>query len=246
MRRIKSEERNCIAPSVDRRTRLLDLYQLFPFERHPYWCAVIAGELSYGQVIQAEVQHWIRTRAGQALRKSAVTEAQVISPKIFEELLETYLEECTSERGPSHLELIQRLVVTGGFPEDELPNATPTPGNAAAMAMYRDISARGAGCHMLGAGAVEYYYSQLSPRVYQAYTTKYGMTDAQAETYRVHGPMDRVHAERAFAIVEDAARVHGWPSVEISVRDAFVATSLHYDGMLQAATGRIEYWDGRK
>jgi hypothetical protein len=30
------------------------------------------------------------------------------------------------------------------------------------------------------------------------------------------------------------------------VRDAFVATSLHYDGMLQAATGEISYWNGRE
>jgi len=33
--------------------------------------------------------------------------------------------------------------------------------------------------------------------------------------------------------------------IELSVRDAFVATSLHYDGMLQAATGLMTYWSGR-
>ncbi len=225
---------------------LLDLYNLFPFERHPLWRGIIAGELSYDQVIRAEVQHWIRTRAGQGLRRAAVAEAKAISARIFEELLQTYLEECTDKDGPSHLDLIQRLVVAGGYPVDELALTVPTPGNAAAIAIYRDISARGAGCHMLGAGAVEYFYSQLSPRIFEAYTARYGMTEQQAETYKIHGPMDRIHAERAFAIIDDASSAHGWSAVEMSVRDAFVATSLHYDGMLQAATGKNEYWDGRE
>ena len=97
---------------------------------------------------------------------------------------------------------------------------------------------------MLGAGAVEYYYCQLSPQIYKAYTEGYGMSDGQAETYRIHGPMDATHAERAFAILDEAVALHGRPAVVASVRDAFVATSLHYDGMLQAATDRLHYWSG--
>jgi hypothetical protein len=71
------------------------------------------------------------------------------------------------------------------------------------------------------------------------------MSEHQAETYRIHGPMDKTHAERAFAVIDEAADLHGWNTVLSSVRDAFVATSLHYDGMLQAATGKLSYWDGR-
>jgi hypothetical protein len=70
------------------------------------------------------------------------------------------------------------------------------------------------------------------------------MTPSQAETYYIHGTADVVHAERAFEVLEEAVSLLGWPTIEISVRDAFVATSLHYDGMLQAAVGRIIYWDG--
>ncbi len=220
------------------REKLLELYDLFPFERHPLWRAVLSGDLTYQQVIQAEVQHWIRTKAGQVLREVAVTHAKTISPKIFEQLLETYLEECTEdETGPSHLELIQRLVVAGGYPEENLERAVPTPGNAAAIAIYRDITSRGAGCHMLGAGTVEHFYRQLSSQIYLAYTERYGMTPHQAKTYKIYGTLDQTHAGRAFAILDEAIAVHGWSNVEMSVRDAFVATSLHYDGMLQAAGG---------
>ena len=230
---------------MGRREELLDLYNEFPFERHPLWRSVFAGELSYDQIIDAEAQHWLRTRFGRRLRLEAVQQAEANSPAIFEQLLETYLEECTDEKGPSHLDLIQRLVVLGGRSVGWLEALESTPGNAAAMALYGAISLRGAGCHMLGAGTVEHFYSQLSPRIYESYTTHYGMSPEQAETYRIHGPMDREHADRAFAIIEEASRLHGWSQVRASVRDAFVATSLHYDGMLQAARKANSFWDGR-
>ena len=235
------------ATKVSYRQQLLELYDLFPFERHPLWRAVIRKDLDYDQVINAEVQHYLRTREGRQLREIALRMAERSSQLIFELLLETYLEECTDDStGPSHLDLIQRLVITGGVSKSELKAAQMTPGNAAAIALYRDITRRGAACHMLGAGAVEYFYSQLSPKIYEAYTSHYGMSDSQAETYRIHAPLDRTHAERAFKVLDEAILIHGWPNVRIAVRDAFIATSLHYDGMFQAATKEFTYWDGKE
>ncbi|PZR87219.1 MAG: hypothetical protein DLM68_08820, partial [Hyphomicrobiales bacterium] len=169
----------------NKRAKLLRLYELFPFHGHPLWVAVKRGELTYDQVIRAEAQHWLRKRAGQPLRRAALDLAQKISPKLFEFLLETYLEECTHDKsGPTHLDLIERLVTMGGWTKPNLEAIVPTPANAAAMALYRDIGGRGAGCHMIGAGAVEFYYSQQSPQIFEAYTKRYGMTETQAETYR--------------------------------------------------------------
>lgn len=230
---------------MDRKDQLLSQYNLFPFESHPLWRAILKSELSREQVFKAEAQHWIRTRAGRSLREQAVSVAKAISPALFEQLVETYLEECTDTAGTNHLELIERLVIMGGYTRDQLAGTEPTPGNAAAMALYKDISARGAGCHMVGAGAVEHFYCKLSPKIFEAYVHNYGMSDHQAETYYIHGDMDQTHAERAFAVVDEAVQLHGWGTILLSVRDAFVATSLHYDGMLQAATGELSYWDGR-
>jgi len=231
--------------TLDYRMHLLSLYETLPFENHPLWEAILNGKLSLQQVLKAEIQHYIRTKAGQSLRGEALERARGFSPKLFEALLATYLEECTSEKsGASHLDLIKKLLLHGGVPEEELDSAKPTPGNSAAIALYRDISARGAACHMLGAGVVEFYYSKISPQIFDAYTLRYGMTKDQAETYALHGSMDQVHAERALSILDDAVKFHGWTTIEQSVRDALVATSLHYDGMLQAATGNINYWNG--
>lgn len=230
---------------MDHNKTLLALYEEFPFERHPLWRAVLIGNLSYDQIIRAEVQHYLRSIRGRKLRAEAMHNARRLSANLFAMLLQTYLEECTEdESGPSHANLVRRLVTMGGYPEKKLNEAGLTPGNAAAIALYRDISARGPACHMLGAGAVEYYYSQLSPKIFEAYTTNYGMPECQAETYKIHGPMDKVHAQRAFSILDEAINLHGWEEIRDSVRDAFVATSLHYDGMLQAATGENEYWNG--
>lgn len=227
--------------------QLLDLYSLYPFERHPMWRSVLQGELTHEQVIRAEIQHCIRTRAGRMLRERAVQTAEKLNEKLFRMLVATYLEECTEDSsGPSHLDLIERLVLLGGATRQDIDTTPPTPGNAAAIALYRDISERGAGCHMLGAGVVEFYYSQLSPRIFEAYTGRYGMSEEQAMTYKLHGTMDQEHADRAFSVLEEVVSLHGWELIRASVRDAFVATSLHYDGMYQAATGDSGYWDGRK
>lgn len=172
-------------------------------------------------------------------------QSRSLDPRVFEALLKTYLEECTSDSsGPSHLDLIGRLLLVAGLTQSEIDAAQLSPGNIAAIAIYRDISTRGAGCHLLGAGAVEHYYSDLSPRIFEAYTNQYGMSAEQAETYRLHGPMDKEHGSRAFSVLEAAIQAHGIEEITRSVRDAFVATSLHYDGMLQAAIGKNSYWDG--
>jgi pyrroloquinoline quinone (PQQ) biosynthesis protein C len=233
--------------SLQYRERLLALYDILPFHEHPLWRAVLNNDLTLEQILRAEIQHYLRTRAGQSLRLSSLESAKRLSPKLWDVLLQTYLEECTAEKsGPSHLDLIKRLLLCGGLSETMLNAAQLSPGNAAAIALYRDITDRGAGCHMLGTGAVEFYYCKLSPTIYKAYVENYGMSPHQAETYAIHGPMDAEHASRAFSILDDAINLHGWPIVELSVRDAFVATSLHYDGMLQAALGKITYWNGEK
>lgn len=233
-------------PHVNRRQQLLSHYNLFPFDQHPLWLAVFNGDLRPEQIYRAEAQHYLRTKANRELRRRAATQSRKVSPAIAAAMIETYIEECTDRRGTNHLELVQRLVMSGGLIKWELDNILPTPGNAAAIALYRDIGERGFACHMLGAGAVEFYYAKLAPKIFESYTKRYGMNPDDAETYRVHGPMDQMHADRALALLDQALQLHSWEEIEMSVRDAFVATSLHYDGMRQAAFGTISYWEGSK
>lgn len=230
---------------MNRQKKLLSIYDSFPFLEHPLWQGILKHEFNLPQIIEAEKQHYLRTKAGQLLRKQSATNAPPSGPAIFQAALQNYLEEVAPDKQyPSHLDLIKRLILIGGVSEAELEETTPTPGNAAAMALYKDIATRGSAFHLIGAGAVEHYYSKLSPKIFEVYTTYYRMTPEQAETYALHGSMDATHAKRALGVLEEALKLHEWSLIELSVRDAFVATSLHYDGMLQAALDKITYWNG--
>lgn len=225
--------------------KLLKLYELLPFERHPLWRAVIEKRLTYEQVIQAEIQHYLRSSRSRGLRAESLGRARNSSKRVFDLMLATFLEECTDREGTNHLDLIKRLVIAGGIGEADLESYQSTAGNIAAISLYNDIARRGPEHHMIGAGVVEYYYSLLCPKIFEVYTGHYGMTAEQAETYYIHGPMDQEHAARALEIVDEAIARFGFESIEAAVRDALVATSLHYDGMLEAATGQISYWSGK-
>jgi pyrroloquinoline quinone (PQQ) biosynthesis protein C len=136
---------------------------------------ILTRRLSKEQIVAAEVQHYIRSNIGRHFRERAAREAASVSPRAHELLMETYKEECTAdETGPSHVDLIRRLVLENGVSEDQLNNARSTPGNIAAIAIYKDITDRGPMHHMVGAGAVEFYYSALSPKIFEVYTEHYG------------------------------------------------------------------------
>ena len=222
----------------DKAKILKGYYDLFPFHRHPLWMAIKNKELSKEQVVKAESQHYLRTKAGKTLRESAMSQCASLSAALWESIIDTYYEECTEEDGtPTHLDLVIRILREGGIEDDKLSYIQNTPGNIAAISLYENIASRGAGCHIIGAGMVEGFYADLCPTIFKAYTSSfYGFTEFAAETYSIHGTMDLEHAERAYAVIDEAVDIHGWDKVESSVRDAFVATSLHYDGMLQEAT----------
>jgi len=230
--------------SLSRETALSH-YERWPFERHPLWKAVIDGELSREEVVQAEIQHYLRSNVGRLYRERAAIAARFIDGDIFPLLDQTAREECQlDDSGPSHVDLIRRFLLANGVTQSQLDQAVPTPGNAAAIALYKDIADRGPIQHMIGAGCVEYFYSKLSPRIFETYVTRYGFNSADVETYQLHGPMDETHGERALMVLSSPLAQAMPREIDLAIRDAFAATSLHYDGMLQAARPNAGYWSG--
>jgi pyrroloquinoline quinone (PQQ) biosynthesis protein C len=227
------------------RHEALNYYNLFPFHEHPLWKSIILGKFSREQVLKAEVQHYLRSEIGKIFREHSAVVAKHLGPDIYDLLYQTVVEECYgTDGGPSHAELIKKFLLMNGVSETDLRNAISTPGNAAAIALYKDIASRGPLHHMIGAGCVEYYYSKLCPQIYDCYTQIYKFQPGSFETYRLHGPMDEVHGERALETLKTPLAQALSKELGIAVRDAFAATSLHYDGMLQAATSENEYWNG--
>lgn len=228
------------------REEALAFYQLFPFHNHPLWKSVIAGNLSREQILLAEIQHYLRSEIGKIFREHSAIAAKHLDDEIYNLLYQTVVEECYgSDGGPSHAELIKQFLFANGVTETDLRRAVSTPGNVAAIALYKDIADRGPLHHMLGAGCVEYYYSRLCPQIYTAYTDTYRFKPGSFETYQLHGPMDEIHGERALGTLKTPIAQVMSTELGLAIRDAFIATSLHYDGMLQAATNSNSYWNGK-
>lgn len=226
--------------------KLLSLYEDFPFEHHPLWVAVREGELRKDQIIEAEKQHFIRSDIGRLYRERAAIQSRLIGGELHNLLTMTAREECqTDDSGPSHAEMMRGFLKDNGVSDEEIRSIKSTPGNAAAIALYKDIADRGPLQHMIGAGCVEKYYSEICPAIFDKYVKHYGFKPDSVATYELHGPMDKEHAERALRVAQSRLADELEEEVYMAVRDAFAATSLHYDGMLQAATGEISYWNGR-
>ncbi|MGN7293494.1 iron-containing redox enzyme family protein [Rhizobium sp. SAFR-030] len=229
-----------------KREEALAYYDLFPFHDHPLWVAIINGGLSAEQVLKAEVQHYLRSEIGKIFREHSAVAAKHLDDTIYELLHQTVVEECYgTDGGQSHAELIKQFLLANGVTSSDLRTAVSTPGNIAAIALYKSIADRGPLHHMIGAGCVEFYYSKLCPKIYDAYLNTYRFQPGSFETYQLHGPMDEVHGERALETLGSPLAQALSKELGLAIRDAFVATSLHYDGMLQAATGANTYWNGK-
>jgi len=228
------------------REEALSLYQTYPFENHPLWVGILSGELSKEQVLKAEIQHYLRSEIGKTFREQAVISARHLNRELYDCLLMTVNEECFGDGGgPSHAQLIKNFLTINGVTETDIADAVQTPGNVAAIAIYKDIAARGPLQHIVGAGCVEFFYSKLCPKIFDVYENKYGFISGSFETYKIHGPMDEIHGERALDMLALPLAKHMKKELFLAIRDAFVATSLHYDGMYQAATGLQTYWSGK-
>jgi hypothetical protein len=108
------------------RSAVLEFYSLFPFEHHPYWRGVLKGTFNLDQIVRAEIQHFIRSNLGREFRRRAAVESRLVSIKAHRLLMETYKEECTDEKGPSHVSLIEAFLRKAGVSNEELTNAIPT------------------------------------------------------------------------------------------------------------------------
>ncbi len=92
--------------------RLLSYYQLFPFDKHPLWVAIRSRELSKEQIIEAEIQHFIRSDIGRLYRERAAIQSRLIGGDLHSLLSQTAKEECQAdESGPSHAAMIKGFLI---------------------------------------------------------------------------------------------------------------------------------------
>jgi len=215
------------------RERLLSQYDAFPFRAHPYWRAVADGTLLHPQVAAAEHQHLLQARAaGECERRSYLG---VAGEHAFTLFLDQYLDALSSVDSADQLAVLSASI----------QSSTPTPGTSASVALRADVRARGFAFYAVGFGCVSHFYAEVCANANSAYRSVYRFSDKQLGYYREHERRERARADQMLAALDELAKGLDHEALVVAVRDAVVAASLGFDGMLQAATNSRTYWGGQ-
>jgi hypothetical protein len=213
------------------RDRLLSQYDAYPFREHPYWKAIAAGTLLHPQVAAAEQQHVLQLRAAAECERRPYL--GVAGEHSFTLFLDQYLDALSAPSAAEHLSII---------PGEAPP---PTPATSASIALRADVRARGFAYYAVGFGCVSHFYGEVCGHANRVYRSLYRFSEQQIAYYREHERRERERADQTLAALDELAKGVDLSALELAVRDAMVAASLGFDGMLQAATNSRTYWGGQ-
>src|SRR3569623_2000591 len=204
------------------RARLLSQYDAVPCRSQPKRRAIANGTLLHPQVAAAEHQHLLQARAaGECERRSYLG---VAGEHAFTLFLDQYLDALSSVDSADQLAVLSASI----------QSSTPTPGTSASVALRADVRARGFA-----------FYAEVCANANSAYRSVYRFSDKQLGYYREHERRERARADQMLAALDELAKGLDHEALVVAVRDAVVAASLGFDGMLQAATNSRTYWGGQ-
>jgi hypothetical protein len=222
------------------RDQLLRQYDAYPFGEHPYWRAVAAGTLLHFQVVAAEQQHALQLRAATDCERRPYL--GVSGDQAFGLFLDQYLDALSSSGALA--QLASMWCSSSAADAASASVVRPTPATSAAIALRADVRNRGFEFYAVAFGCVSHFYSKVCAEANRTYQTVYRLSKQQLVYYREHESRERARADQAFSALDELTRGVDQVLLELAVRDAVVAVSLGFDGMLQAASGSRTYWGG--
>ncbi|HXF76102.1 MAG TPA: iron-containing redox enzyme family protein [Methylomirabilota bacterium] len=219
-----------------------------PMEQHPWFDGILKHRWTREQIIQGEVQHYLRVRTNpiffgyMAVNAVAAKDYAVMQP-----ILENFLEELGGER--SHVDIMLQFLEEGGITREQADNAEPAPGTLAAIEMIIGCCQRRSALE--GVAMLAFVESQLggagkiSEKVYRELTGYYGFSPRAAETYRLHAVEDEGHGSRQIDAIRRLATDEATrEKVRAAVKLGLTAFTLEWDGHVQAMIGKREFWGG--
>ncbi len=219
-----------------------------PMAEHPWFKGIIEHRWTKEQIVQGEIQHYLRIR-GNAIFFShiAIHAAEEHDYQLMNVLLENIVEELTGTK--SHMDICLQLVHEGGVSQAEADKAELAPGTMACIEMVNGFCARHSAVE--GMAALAFTEAQqggaggVAEKLYAELTGFYGFSEYAAENYRVHAVEDQGHGSRQI----DAVRAYATTDErQIKLRHAvklgLTAFTLEWDGHVQAMTGQREFWPG--
>ena len=219
-----------------------------PMAEHPWFKGIVEHRWTKEQIVQGEVQHYLRIR-GNAIFFShiAIRAAEDRQYQLMNVLLENIVEELTGSN--SHMDICLQLIQEGGLSHADADKAELAPGTMACIEMVNGFCARHSAVE--GMAALAFTEAQqggpggVAEKLYAELTGYYGFSEYAAENYRVHAVEDQGHGSRQIDAVRDyATSDESQAKLRHAVKLGLTAFTLEWDGHVQAMTGRREFWPG--
>jgi len=217
-------------------------------DEHPWFKRIVEHRWSKEQIVQGEVQHYLRIR-GNAIFFShiAIKAAEEHQYELLNVLLENIIEELSGEK--SHMDICLQLLEEGGISQAAADQAEPAPGTMACIEMINGFCARHSAIE--GMAALAFTEAQqggpggVAEKLYAELIGHYGFSEYGAENYRVHAIEDVGHGGRQIDQLRQWATTPEWQArIRHAVKLGLTAFTLEWDGHVQAMTGRREWWAG--
>jgi pyrroloquinoline quinone (PQQ) biosynthesis protein C len=230
-------------------TELWSYARQVPMIEHPWFAGIIEHRWSREQIVQGEVQHYLRVRTNPIffgyIAINAVRDQQY---GLMEVVLDNFMEELGGER--THVDIMLQFLEEAGISREEADQADPAPGTMAAIEMIVGGCQRRSALE--GLALLSFVEDQhggangVAAHVYRELTGYYGFSERAAETYAIHAEQDEGHGGRQIdAIRRFATDTQTQEKVRRAVQLGVNAFNFEWDGHVQAMTGQRNYWSGR-
>ena len=219
-----------------------------PMAQHPWFQGILQHRWTREQIIQGEVQHYLRVRTNPIffgyIAVNAVNEKNY---GLMDVVLENFMEELSGPR--SHVDIVLQFLEEGGISREEADRAEPAPGTMAAIEMIVGACQRRSALE--GLALLAFVESQhggpegVAAQAYKELTGFYGFPARAAETYQIHATQDVGHGSRQIEVIRRYATDEATQErVRQAVKLGVTAFTLEWDGHVQAITDRREFWGG--
>lgn len=229
-------------------TELWGYAHQIPMIQHPWFRGIVEHRWTPAQIVQGEVQHYLRVRTNPIFfGYIAVNAVQEKNYGLMEVVLENFMEELGGER--THVDIMLQFLEEAGISRPEADQADATPGTMAAIEMIVGGCQRRSALE--GLALLSFVEDQhggangCAAAVYGELTGHYGFSKRAAETYYIHAEQDEGHGGRQIeAIRQFATDDETQDKVRRAVQLGVSAFNFEWDGHVQAMTGTREHWSG--
>jgi pyrroloquinoline quinone (PQQ) biosynthesis protein C len=219
-----------------------------PMIQHPWFRGIIEHRWTPEQIIQGEVQHYLRVRTNPIFfGYIAINAVQDKQYGLMEVVLDNFMEELGGER--THVDIMLQFLEEAGISREEADQADAAPGTQAAIEMIVGGCQRRSALE--GLALLSFVEDQhggangVAAQVYRELTGYYGFSKRAAETYFIHAEQDEGHGGRQIdAIRRFATDEATQEKVRQAVRLGVNAFNFEWDGHVQAMTGQRDFWAG--